>query len=140
MLSAPEAAFVNSQRVAHLATADASGQPHVIPVCFALVDGRFYIAIDEKPKQTVRLKRLRNIEENPHVALVFDHYHEEWSRLGWVMVQGSAMVLDNGEEHSRAIAALRERYDQYRSMTLEGRPVIRVTVEKASSWGRLEGS
>jgi PPOX class probable F420-dependent enzyme len=139
-LSDAEVAFVHRQHVAHLATADASGLPHVVPVCFAYLDGRLYIAIDEKPKRTVRLKRLRNIEGNQHVALVFDHYEEEWTKLGWVLVQGIADVIERGEEHERAVDALRQRYEQYLSMSLEGRPVVRVTVEKVSTWGRLDAS
>jgi len=137
MLSASELLFIERRRVAHLATADASGRPHVVPVCFAYLDGCFYIAIDEKPKRSLRLKRLRNIEENPRVALVFDRYDEDWSRLGWVMVLGTASVIEAGPEHERAVAALRQRYPQYRSMALEGRPVVRVTVERATSWGDL---
>ncbi len=137
MFSAEELRFTDSQRVAHLATADANGRPHVVPVCFASLDGRIYIAIDEKPKRSLRLKRLRNIEENPQVALVLDRYDEDWSRLAWVLVQGTAAVLDGGPERAQAIAALRERYPQYRSMALEERPVIAITVERVSSWGDL---
>jgi PPOX class probable F420-dependent enzyme len=137
MLSASQLKFIDGRRVAHLATADADGRPHVVPVCFAQLDGRFYIAIDEKPKRSLRLKRLRNIDENPRVALVFDRYDDDWSRLGWVLVQGNASVLIEGPEHDRALAALRDRYEQYRSMTLKGRPVIRVSVERVSSWGEL---
>jgi PPOX class probable F420-dependent enzyme len=85
----------------------------------------------------MRLKRLRNIEENPHVTLIFDRYDEDWSRLGWVLVRGTADILQSGREHERAIAALRERYEQYRRMALEQRPVIRMTVEKARNWGDL---
>ena len=138
MLSATELRFIKSQRVAHLATADKAGRPHVVPVCFAHLDGRFCIAIDEKPKRSLRLKRLRNIGENPRVALVFDRYDNDWSRLGWVLLQGLAVILIEGPEHERALVALRERYEQYRSMALEGRPVISVTAEKVSSWGDLD--
>ena len=137
MLSASELEFIQHQCVAHLATADAAGRPHVVPVCFAYVDGRIYVAIDEKPKRSLRVKRLRNIEENPQVSLVFDRYDEDWSRLGWVMVSGTATIIDGGLDHELAVAALREKYKQYRSMTLEGRPVISVPVERVSSWGDL---
>lgn len=133
-----ELAFMLAQRVAHLATADALGQPHVVPVCFAHAGGRLYIAIDEKPKRTTRLKRVRNIEENARISLVFDHYEDHWRRLGWVMVEGLAAVLGPGEEHSLAVAALRQRYEQYESMALEERPVIRVTVGEVVSWGALD--
>jgi PPOX class probable F420-dependent enzyme len=137
MLSSSELQFIQDQRVGHLATADAAGRPHVVPVCFACLDARIYVAIDEKPKLSLRLKRLRNIEENPQVSLVFDRCDEDWSRLGWVMVHGSAAIVDAGRVHELAVTALREKYEQYRSMTLEGRPVISVTVERVSSWGNL---
>jgi len=137
MLASRELQFIQSQRVAHLATASADGRPHVVPVCFAYLDGHIYIAIDEKPKRSLRLKRLRNIEANPQVAIVLDRYDEDWSRLAWVLVQGTAVVLDSGPEHARALAALREKYPQYLEMALEGRPVISVTAERVSSWGEL---
>ena len=137
MLSEREAAFVARQRVARLATADAEGGPHAIPVCFVYIDGAFYTAIDEKPKRSTRLKRLRNLEANPQAALVFDEYDEDWSRLAWVLVRGRAAVLTAGAEHERAVAALREKYPQYRSMALAGRPLIRVRAERTASWGAL---
>ena len=132
-----EQAFIERQRVAHLATADAVGHPHVVPVCFALAGGCIWIAIDEKPKRTLRLKRLSNIEANPQVSLVFDTYDEDWSRLGYVLVQGLAEVVEGGQEHRQALAALRERYPQYGQMALEARPAIRVRPEKTVSWGQL---
>jgi len=137
MFSADQVRFTESQRVAHLATADANGRPHVVPVCFAYLNRRIYIAIDEKPKRSLRLKRLRNIEENPRVALVLDRYDEDWSRLAWVLVQGTATVLEGGTEHRQALAALREKYPQYREMRLEELPVIEITVGQVSSWGDL---
>jgi PPOX class probable F420-dependent enzyme len=137
VLSDTQSRFVEGLSIAHLATADASGQPHVVPVCFAYAEGRFYIAIDEKPKRTARLKRLRNIEENPKVSLVFDRYDDNWSRLGWVLVQGTAAIIDGGPEHEAAVESLRARYAQYRTMALEERPVIGVTVERVASWGNL---
>jgi len=141
-LNEPEHArqFLARQRVAHLATADASGKPHVVPVCFALVDQTVYIAIDEKPKRgdPLKLRRLRNIAENPRVAIVADVYdNADWSRLGFVLVHASARVLNDGEEHARAIGALREKYAQYRHMALEERPVIAADIQAATTWGRL---
>ena len=85
MLAAAERRFVEDRPVAHLGTADAAGKPHVVPVCFAYLDECFYIAIDEKPKRSLRLKRLRNIDDNPQVALVFDRYDDDWTQLGWVL-------------------------------------------------------
>ena len=131
--------FVESMRVARLATADAGGAPHVVPVCYAIIGDNLYVTIDEKPKRSgVRgMKRLRNIEENPSVAVVVDRYDEEWSRLAWVMLRGCAEILDAGDEHDRAQAALRERYPQYRAMRLEPLPVIALRIARVNAWGAL---
>ena len=140
MFGERERAFVDGQRVGRLATADAGGRPHVMPVCFALGARGVYVTIDEKPKREAArpLKRIRNILENPSAALVVDRYDEDWSRLGWVMVRGAAEILENGDEHDRAQAMLRNRYPQYRRMALEGLPVIAVRVERVVSWGNLD--
>ena len=139
MLSAHEQRFLETQRVARLATADARGAPHVVPVCFAIADGTLYVVIDEKPKRpsATPLKRLRNIKENPAVALVADRYDEDWTRLGWVMLQGRADILTSGSEHARAQALLRARYAQLRAMNIEGLPVIAMRIERVLSWGDL---
>ena len=116
MLTSRQQRFLETRRVARLATADARGAPHVVPVCFAVADGTLYVTIDEKPKRRsgAPLKRLRNIAENPAVAVVADHYDEDWTRLGWVMLQGRADILSVGAEHARAQALLRARYPQAR--------------------------
>jgi len=111
-----------------------------MPVCFAVADETVYITVDEKPKRTAgrRMKRIRNILENPHAALVADHYDDrDWSHLGWVMVQGRAEVLDEGREHDRAQAMLSERYPQMRDMDLADKPVIAIRVARALAWGDL---
>lgn len=132
--------FILGRRVAHLATADAAGVPQALPVCFALDGEVAYIAIDAKPKQAApgRLKRLRNIAENPAVALVFDHYDEDWTRLGWVMLRGRAEVVESGAEHAAAVALLRARYPQYAAMPLESLPVIAIRVAACRAWGALD--
>src|ERR1044071_3664833 len=111
MLSARERDFVETQRVGHLATADASAAPHALPVCAGRAGATLYIAIDAKPKRERArpLKRLSNIAENPQVAIVFDHYDEDWRRLAWVMLRGRADILTPGEEHARAQALVRSR-------------------------------
>jgi PPOX class probable F420-dependent enzyme len=132
--------FLESRRVAHLATADARGAPHVVPVCFASRDKTLYITIDEKPKRVADrgMKRLRNIAENPAVAVVADRYDEDWSRLGWVMVRGQAEILDAGAEHDAAQALLRTRYPQLAAMRIGAFPVIAVRIERITSWGNLD--
>jgi len=137
MLSDDERRFLAQSRVAHLATADRGAVPHVVPVCFAIDGVSLYITIDEKPKRGLRLKRLRNIEENPEVAVVADRYDEDWTRLGWVMLRGNAEILPRGTEHDRAQALLRARYPQLLAMAIESRPVIAVRIGRVLSWGNL---
>ena len=132
--------FLERWRLAHLATADARGRPHVVPICFTLIDDTLYVAIDEKPKtgELRRLRRLQNIAENPRVAVLADVYDDaDWSRLGFVLVRGSARILSQGEEHARAVAALRSKYAQYRDMALEERPMIAADIDSVTTWGRL---
>ena len=139
MLSAEQTQFLASQRVGRLATADARGSPHVVPVCFAVTDGSLYITIDEKPKRasTQPLKRIRNMMENPSVAFVADRYDEDWRLLGWVMLRGRAEILVDGPEHDLAQVLLRKRYAQYRPMQLAELPVIALRIERVTAWGNL---
>src|SRR5499425_1768949 len=139
MLSDDERRFLAQQRIAHLATADRRAVPHVVPVCFAVLERTLYITIDEKPKRRpgAALKRLRNIAENPAVAVVIDRYDEDWTLLGWVMLRGQAEVLTGGTEHDDAQALLCSRYSQLRTMRISQRPVIAVRIEQTTSWGNL---
>jgi PPOX class probable F420-dependent enzyme len=138
MFSEAQARFLEKGRVAHLATADRAGMPHVVPVCYAVAGGRLYITIDEKPKRGPRsLKRLANILENPRAAVVVDRWEEDWSRLGWVMLRGPAEILYEGAEHDRAQALLKSRYPQLGPMALAALPVIALSVERVASWGNL---
>jgi len=131
-------ALLREARVGRLATADASGQPLVVPVCFALAadDRRLYSAIDAKPKRTRQLRRLRNIAENPRVSLVVDQYDEDWTRLRYVIVEGPATIVDAGPERERAIDLLLEKYPQYLALGLAGSrdPVIGITIERTMAW------
>lgn len=138
VLSAVQRRFLNGRRVAHLATADAKGAPHAVPVCFALDKDTLYITVDEKPKRAAQLKRLRNIAENPQVAVIADRYAEDWSKLAWVMLRGRAEILASGKEHDRAQALLRARYNQLVPMRIAGLPVIAVRIARALSWGTLD--
>lgn len=141
--SPQQIAFLDAQRVGRLATADRLGQPHVVPVCYAC-DGQFlYIALDEKPKRVPpeHLKRIHNLLENSQVALVVDHYDDDWRRLAYVLVQGHAEILHPGDtEHARALSLVRARYSQYRSMALELRPVVAIRPSKIIGWGALSSS
>ncbi len=139
MLSEGERRFLAHRRIAHLATADRGAVPHVVPACFAISEGTLYITIDEKPKRypSTALKRLRNIVENPAVAVVVDRYDEDWALLGWVMLRGHAEILIDGTEHDAAQALLRSRYRQLEAMQIAKHPVIAVRIERTTSWGNL---
>jgi PPOX class probable F420-dependent enzyme len=133
----PEArAFIERQRVARLATVGADGTPHLVPICFALAGEVLYSAIDDKPKRSARPQRVRDVAARPAVAVLFDHYDDDWSRLGWVQLRGQASLLEAGAEHEGGLAALRARYPGYRSLTA-GRLVIRIEPLTARTWGAL---
>jgi PPOX class probable F420-dependent enzyme len=130
--------FLHAQRAGRLATATSDGAPHVIPVCYACDGAALYIALDAKPKRVApeRLRRIRNILENPRVALVIDRYSDDWSELAYLLIQGTAALVRPGDaEHSRAVALLRERYVQYLAMPIEQQPVIAIRPAKVVAWG-----
>mgnify|MGYP001253493537 CR=1 FL=1 len=135
-----EARFIGSPRVAHLASGDGSGAPHVVPICFALEAGIIYTAIDAKPKRVDArgLRRVRNILENPQVALVFDRYVEDWSRIGYVIVTGQGTLTEDENKRLMAEHALRVKYPQYHEMLPVGCPVIRIEPSRVVSWGNLD--
>jgi PPOX class probable F420-dependent enzyme len=132
------AGFISAARVGHLGTADASGQPLVVPVCYAFDGEALYSAVDAKPKSRdpQDLKRIRNIRENARVSVVIDHYDEDWSRLRYVMLQGRADLLTDGPEFSRGIDLLLAKYPQYRVMGLsrEAGMMIRVRPARVTEW------
>jgi PPOX class probable F420-dependent enzyme len=137
-----ERAYLGAARVGRLATADGDGRPHAVPVCFALVGDPPAVVspLDEKPKDVApgELRRVRDVAANPRVALVVDHYTEDWDRLGWVQVRGTASLQEPGsEDHADAAAALKEKYDQYHEHALAERPLLHVAPGHTVSWGDL---
>jgi PPOX class probable F420-dependent enzyme len=134
-----ELLFLARMRVARLATADASGQPYVIPIVFATDGQRLYTPVDEKPKRVApsQLKRVRNLLVNPRVAVVVDEYDEDWTQLAWMLVTGRAEIVEAGETHTAGIGLLQAKYPQYGMMPLEHRLLIVVAPARVTSWGRL---
>ena len=124
--------------VLHLATTDGQGRPHVVVTTFAADGDRLYTAVDAKPKRTRDLKRLRNIRANPLVAVLADHYEDDWTRLWWVRADATAEIVEDPAAMARPIALLRERYPQYRETPPEG-PVIAITVGRWTGWAYAEG-
>ena len=137
-LTEAETAFIQSMRVARLATADENGSPHLVPICYAFDGTHFYTPLDEKPKRVAgtQLRRVRNIEARHEASLLIDQYDDDWSHLGYVLVHGQADLLQpDHEAHRQAITLLRERYVQYHTMALEQYPVIVITPDHVTSWG-----
>jgi PPOX class probable F420-dependent enzyme len=122
-------------RVARLATADATGRPHLVPIVFAVQGDRVYSVVDAKPKRTGALRRLANVRENPAVAVLVDHYDEDWSALWWARAEGDARVLEPDLPEARqAVALLAQRYPQQQA---EG-AVLAVDVARWSGWSAQE--
>jgi PPOX class probable F420-dependent enzyme len=129
-------------RVAHLATSDQYARPHVVPIVFVYDDPHLYTPIDRKPKRVDDwrlLRRVQNVVTNGRASVVIDHWDEDWSRLRYVLLEGTADVLESGAERERAIALLEAKYEQYRSLPLGDAPVIRVTVERRVEWSGAPG-
>ena len=124
--------FASSQ-VAQLATVNADGIPHLVPIVFAVSHDVIYTAVDAKRKSSQRLRRMANIEANPAVSLIVDHYDEDWSQLWWVRADGVAAIHYSGEEMATGYFELRRKYVQYQRIALDG-PVIAVNVHRWSGW------
>jgi PPOX class probable F420-dependent enzyme len=120
-------------RVARLATAGSDGQPYLVPITFVVDGDLIYTAVDHKPKTTLRLRRLRNIRDNPRVAVLTDHYVEDWDALWWVRVDGWATVVEDERATAHPLDMLAERYEQYRGRRPVG-PVIVIRADRWSGW------
>jgi PPOX class probable F420-dependent enzyme len=124
-------------RVAHLATSDQYARPHVVPVVFAYEEPYLYTPIDRKPKRVDDwrlLRRVQNVVMNGRASVVVDVWSEDWAALRYVLLEGTADVLESGAEREHAVALLEAKYPQYAAMPLADAPVIRVTVERHIEW------
>ena len=132
-------ALMQAHRIGHLATADDTGAPHLVPICFTYDGQAIYSAIDHKPKRRTgySMKRIRNIVENPRVAFLVHHYEEDWQQLYYVLIRGPALILDSGPERQRALALLEDKYVQYRERHLAQGDglVIKIVPERIQRWG-----
>jgi PPOX class probable F420-dependent enzyme len=139
ILTERQRAFVAATRTAVLATTAPDGRPRLVPVCFVLAEGIVISPLDEKPKRVDDprdLARVRDVLARPAVELLVHRWDEDWSRLGWVRLRGTARVLEPGEpEHDAAIVPLRSKYPQYASQAIDRRPMLRIEVERATAWG-----
>jgi PPOX class probable F420-dependent enzyme len=133
---------VAAARVGRLATVRPDGSPHLVPICFALLEsdrGDVIVSgTDEKPKATYALQRLRNIAEHPAATLLVDHYDEDWTRVWWVRVDGRGRVINDDEEREHAISALRGKYRQYEHVGIPG-AVLAIDVDRWLGWSYLDG-
>jgi PPOX class probable F420-dependent enzyme len=119
--------------VARLATVGPAGQPHLVPVTFAVDGDHVYTAVDAKPKTTTDLRRLRNIAVDPRVAMLADHYEADWAALWWARADGTAALLDRPADMAGPLRLLAARYPQYRASP-PAVPVIRIQVTRWTGW------
>ncbi|HEU4489747.1 MAG TPA: TIGR03668 family PPOX class F420-dependent oxidoreductase [Jiangellales bacterium] len=125
--------LVRTARVARLGTVGRDGDPHLVPVCFVLLDEVVYTAVDHKPKRSSRLRRVANIEATGRACLLVDRYEEDWSRLWWVRVDGTGRVVTDPGETARAVAALVGKYEQYAAHRPAG-PALALHPVRWSGW------
>jgi PPOX class probable F420-dependent enzyme len=142
-LTDPERRFLAVQRRVVLVTLAPDGRPRPVPICFVLADDSpiLYTPLDDKSKRTddpLALARVRDITTDPRVAILADRWDEDWTRLGWLRGEGRASLLDPGPEHAAAVAALRATYPQYLTHRLDGRPLIRIELERVTTWGAFD--
>lgn len=132
--------FILNHRVARLATVGTGARPHIVPFVHAYYAERLYTPIDEKLKRVgaFSLQRMRDVQANPHVALVIDHYAEDWAQLAWVQIRGKAKIVASGARRPAAIALLHEKYPQFQTMPLDERPVIIIEPRKILGWRATE--
>jgi PPOX class probable F420-dependent enzyme len=128
--------FILNRRVARLATVAAEARPHIVPIVYAYDGVHLYTPIDEKPKRVgaFSLQRVRDVQANPHVAFVIDHYAEDWTQLAWVQVRGEATIVSSGARCAAATALLRKKYPQYQTMPLDKRPLIIIRPRRILGW------
>jgi PPOX class probable F420-dependent enzyme len=132
--------LVSSAPIGRLATVRGDGRPHVVPICFVIIDDVVYTAVDDKPKRSPQLQRVRNVKATGSASLLIDEYDDDWSRLWWVRLDGRARLVDNIAETERAIRSLTNKYQQYRSQPPTG-PVLALEVERWVGWSaRVSGS
>ena len=125
--------LVAAARVARLATVDAGGRPHLVPVCFVLSDERVYLAVDHKPKRGPELRRTANLRATGQACLLVDHYDEDWSRLWWVRLDGQGGEVADPAEAEHALDALAAKYPQYRERRPDG-PVLTIEIDGYRGW------
>jgi PPOX class probable F420-dependent enzyme len=136
-VSARSLELLTLERVAHLATADQYARPHIVPIVFVYEHPFVYTPIDAKPKSVDDwrdLRRIQNVETNGRASILVDVYHEDWSRIAWVRIDGVADILTTGDDHRHALNLLAAKYTQYEGMPLGEAPVIRVQIEHVSQW------
>jgi PPOX class probable F420-dependent enzyme len=147
ILTREQRAFLASARRAVLATIDPAGRPRLVPICFDLDPEvpLLHSALDEKPKAVGdphELARVRDVVRDPRVTILVDRWDEDWTRLAWLRCNGIASLLepdgDRADEHARAVRSLRAKYPQYQAHDLANRPLVRIELERATSWGLLD--
>jgi PPOX class probable F420-dependent enzyme len=129
--------LVEKARVGHLATVSAEGRPHIVPVCFALLGEVIYSAVDHKPKRGLRLQRMINIQATGYASLLVDAYHEDWSKLWWVRLDGPARMVLEPDEAATAVMALVNKYRQY-ALQVPAGPVLAIDTQQWRGWSATQ--
>jgi PPOX class probable F420-dependent enzyme len=142
VLAPADRAFLDSARTATLATIAGDGRPRLVPICFVVADDVVWTPLDEKPKAVAdvrSLARVRDIVVRPAVSLLVDRWSEDWSELAWLRVAGTARLVEPELVPGAVLDALRAKYPQYRDHRLDVRPMIAITIDRATRWSAVSG-
>lgn len=136
VISAKLKSLITDSSIAYLSTVSHKGHPHIVPICFVLLDQNFYSLLDNKPKnvQVLKLRRVQNIISNPKVALIVNHYEDDWDKLWHVLIKGNGSIVANELERRAAIKSLKQKYEQYLHMDVDLNPVIKIRPTNIVSW------
>jgi len=129
--------LIQDSRIAYLSTVSDRDHPHIVPICFVLLNQNFYSLLDDKPKNVLllKLKRVQNIISNPNVALIVNHYEDDWDKLWHILIKGNGSLVTNELERRAAVKSLKQKYRQYLQMDVDSNPVIKIRPTSIVSWG-----
>lgn len=129
-LSERQLALIATQPVCRLATANADGSLHLVPVCPVVVDGAVYADLLHARQTEANLRR------TPRATVLFDEYSSSWDKLWGVQLRCRAEFLTEDDPAWGAVwQRFQAHYPQHAAFAWQPRRLVRFTPERVLSWG-----